>query len=248
MVGNVTIKDVVTAITCQSFFNTARISTTENLVLTVYNQTVEWICMIKPWRDLVVDASVSISTDNKITLPNDCGRVIRVYTDTSNIGMPTWDYELNNPDISRRYTEEVETDLTTGAKTRNLIFPSTTYIPVNPRLIYQKEVPVATQEEVEVGTKLAPFPMNLMVAVAKKILQDYYGATSNQDPNWINLRVQEELSMYQAYTYQNNARLNMVPKDNMGRQLYICGLTPDGEGERMMNPYPYPPSTMFTGV
>jgi hypothetical protein len=83
--------------------------------------------------------------------------------------------------------------------------------------------------------------------VAKKLLQDYYGVAANQDPNWINERVQEELSMFEGYAYNNNMALDLSVKDRFGNPVFIQGASLDGSKPRLNRPSPFLPSTFFSG-
>jgi hypothetical protein len=191
MLWHDTISEILTAINGQSIYNTARTTTPTNLGLVVYNQAQDWLCMYKPWRDLRVVTQLVLDANRKITMPTDYGACIMVYTDPANIGKPMYQYYLNHIDVSRRYTEEVTVDGTTGVRTIKFAWPPTVFIPQNPYVVYSKVLAKATDAEATAG-KFSFFPINTMLAVVKKIFQDYYGVPANQDPNWINQRVQED--------------------------------------------------------
>jgi hypothetical protein len=216
-------------------------------VLTVYNQAQDWLCFYKPWRDLRVVTQLTLDSYRKITMPSDYGMALFVYTDPSNIGKPMYFYTLNDNDVARRYTEEVTIDSTTGARTIKFAFPPTVFIPSNPYVVYSKVLANATQDEVTAATKLSFYPLGLMLVVAKKILQDYYGVAANQDPNWINLRVAEELRMFEGYAYNNNMTLDLAVKDRFGNPVFIQGASLDGSKPRLNRPSPFLPSTLFSG-
>jgi hypothetical protein len=242
-----TISSVLAAINAQAIYNTSRTTTPANLGLVVFNQAQDYLCMYKPWRDLQVLTQLALSTDRKITMPDDYGYCIEVYTDPSGLGKPMYWYYLNHHDIAMRYTEEVTYDSVTGTKTIKFAFASTVYIPENPYVRYSKVLADATQAEVDAATKKSYFPINIMLVVAKKILQDYYGVAANQDPNWINNRVAEEIKMFQAYAYANNTPLDIAVKDRYGNPVYIQGMGLDGSKPRLNRPTPFLPSTLFSG-
>ena len=241
------ISDILIAINAQSVYNTARTTTPSNLGLVVYNQAQDWLCMYKPWRDLRVKVQLPLDSERKITMPDNFGCVIMVYTDPSNIGKPMYFYTLNNNDVAMRYTEEATQDETTGIRTLKYCFPPTVYVPQNPYVEYSKTLPNATQEEVDAKTKSSFFPLNVMLVVVKKILQDYYGVAANQDPNWISLRVIEELSLLESYAYNNNSPLDLSIKDRFGNPVFIQGMSLNGQKPRLSRPSPFFPSTFFTG-
>lgn len=235
------------AINAQSVYNTARTTTPSNLGLKVYNQAQDWLCMYKPWRDLRTVVQLTLDSQRKITLPSDYGCCIEVYTDPSQIGKPMYFYTLLENDVTRRYIEEVTIDETTGERVIKFAFPITGFIPSNPYVVYSKAIPNATQEEVDAATKFSFFPINLMLVTVKKVLQDYYGVAANQDPNWINLRLQEELRMFEGYAYLNNMSLDLSIKDRFGNPVFIQGASLDGSRPRLSRPSPYLPSTFFSG-
>ncbi len=240
------ISDILTAINAQSVYNTARTTTPTNLGIVVYNQAQDWLCMYKPWRDLRTTIQLVLDADRKITLPADYGCCIEVYTDPSNIGKPMYFYYLNANDVAVRYIEEVTIDGATGIRTVKFAFPPTVFIPSNPYVVYSKVLDSVTSADAT-GTKYSFFPINIMLVVAKKILQDYYGVAANQDPGWINARVQEELKMFEGYAYQNNNVLDLSIKDRFGNPIFIQGAALDGSRPRMNRPSPFLPSTMYSG-
>lgn len=247
MIWQNTIAEILVAINAQSVYNTARTTTPSNLGLKVYNQAQDWLCMYKPWRDLRVVTQLVPDTNKSITMPADYGCCMFVYTDPASIGKPMYFYTLNDNDVARRYTEVATIDDTTGVRTLKFVFPSTTYLPSNPYVVYSKALANATQAEVDAGTKFSFFPINVMLVTVKKILQDYYGVAANQDPNWINLRLMEELRMYEAYAYNNNMALDLAIKDRFGNPVFIQGTSLDGSKPRLTRPSPYVPSTFFSG-
>ena len=66
-------------------------------------------------------------------------------------------------------------------------------------------------------------------------------------PNWINERVQEELSMFEGYAYNNNMALDLSVKDRFGNPVFIQGASLDGSKPRLNRPSPFLPSTFFSG-
>jgi hypothetical protein len=242
-----TIADIVSCINGQSVYNTARTTTPSNLGLSVYNQAQDYLCMTKHWRDLRVDTQLSLDSDNAVTLPDDFGVCEYVYTDPSSIGKPMMYYYPYHADISRRYTIETTFDDDTGVRTIKFTFPEQGAISANPHVVYQKKLADATQAEVEAATKFSFFPKTLMLVTAKKMLQDYYGVPANQDPNWINGRVEEELKKFEAYAVNDNAPLDLTPHDEYGNAIFIPGFSLDGSGPRLGRTSPYLPSTLFTG-
>ena len=245
MIWRDTISDIITAMNTSAVYNASRTTTPNNLVLIVFNQAQDWLCMYKPWRDLRATVQIPLDSQRMCTLPDDFGSMIMVYTDPSNIGKPMYFYTLNDNDVARRYTDVVEQN-GDGTQYRKIAFPPTTYIPSNPYIVYSKAVPSATQADVYHGKK-SFFPINVMLVVAKKIFQDYYGVAANQDPNWINLRVQEELRMFEGYAYNNNVALDMAVKDRFGNPVFIMGSSLDGSRPRLNRPSPFLPSTLFSG-
>ena len=241
------ISDILIAINAQSVYNTARTTTPSNLGLVVYNQAQDWLCMYKPWRDLRVKVQLPLDSDRKITMPDDFGCVIEVYTDPANIGKPMYFYYLNCADVAMRYTEEATQDDVTGVRTLKFCFPPTVYVPGTPYVEYSKALANITQDIVDAGTKFSFFPLNVMLVVAKKILQDYYGVAANQDPNWISLRVIEEVSQLESYAYNNNSPLDLTIKDRFGNPVFIPGMSLNGRKPRLSSPSPFLPSTFFTG-
>jgi hypothetical protein len=246
MIWNDTISDILDAIDGQSVYNTARTTTPSNLGLKIFNQAQDWLCMYKPWRDLRVTVQLVPDATKKITMPSDFGHCLFVYTDPANLGKPMYFYTLNDNDIARRYTEEVTVDGTTGARTIKFCFPYPAFLPANPYVVYSKVLSNATAADVT-ALKKSFFPINIMLVVVKKLLQDYYGVAANQDPNWINLRVQEELRMFEGYAYNNNVALDMAVKDKFGNPVFIQGTSLDGSKARLNRPSPYVPSTFFSG-
>jgi hypothetical protein len=240
------ISDILTVISASSVYSVNNSSTPTGLDVIIYNQVQDWLCMYKPWRDLRVDAELVLGADKKGTLPADFGSMMFVYTDPSNIGKPMYFYTLNDNDVARRYTEEVTRDAVTGIITRKLAWPPTVFLPSNPHIVYSKVLESATVAD-RTGTRLSFFPINVMSAVSKKILQDYYGVPGNQDPNWINLRVQEELKSFEGYAYNNNVSLDMSVKDRFGNPVFIQGGSLDGSKPRLNRPSPFLPSTLYSG-
>jgi hypothetical protein len=246
MIWKDTIADILTAINGQAIYNTARTTTPPNLSLSIFNQAQDWLCMYKPWRDLRVLTQLVLDANKKITMPADFGCCIHVYTDPTNIGKPMYQYYLNHIDIARRYTEEVTVDDTTGIRTIKFCFPPTIFIPSNPWVVYSRVLSNATTEESTAG-KYSFFPKNIMLVVVKKMLQDYYGEAANQDPNWINLRINEEMKMFEAYAYNNNVPLDLSIHDQFGNPVFIGGGSLDGSKPRLNRPSPFLPSTLYSG-
>jgi hypothetical protein len=243
-IWNDTVDSVLQCIRGSSIYNANRSNVPVNLDLIVLNQAKDWLCMVKPWRDLRTDAQIPLDVERKCTLPADFGSMIMVYTDPSNIGKPMYWYTLNDNDVSRRYTEEVTTDSSTGAFTRKIAFPPTVFIPSTPHIVYSKVVPDYTTND---SGKICIFPKNIMTVVAKKMFQDYYGVSANQDPQWINMRVAEELKLLESYAYNNNVALDMAVKDRFGNPVFIPGASFDGSNPRLNRPSPFLPSTLWSG-
>jgi hypothetical protein len=216
------------------------------LDLVVFNQAQDWLCMYKPWRDLRVITQLTPDSSKKCTLPDDFGCMIMVYTDPSSIGKPMYFYTLNDNDVARRYTEEVTVDSSTGVQTRKICFPTTGFLPANPYICYSK-VPDKAVDADRTNGKRSFFPINVILAVCKNILQDYYGVAANQDPNWIGNRVAEELRLLEGYAYNNNVAMDMSVHDRFGNPVVIQGASLDGSRSRINRPSPYLPSTFFTG-
>jgi hypothetical protein len=240
------ISDILALINAQAVYNTNRSTTPIRLDIKVFNQAQDWLCMYKPWRDLRVVAQLTLDSQRKITLPADYGYCLFVYTDPANIGKPMYYYTLYDNDVARRYSEEVTVDGTTGVRTIKFAFPPTVFIPSNPYVVYCKTLDEATTAD-DTSNKISFFPLNVMLVVAKKILQDYYGVAANQDPNWINQRVQEELRIFEGYAYNNNVALDMSVKDRFGNPVFIQGMSLDGSKPRLNRPSPFLPSTLFSG-
>jgi hypothetical protein len=240
------ISDILIAINAQSVYNTARTTTPSNLGLVVYNQAQDWLCMYKPWRDLRVKIQLALDNERKITMPDDFGCVIDVYTDPANIGKPMCFYYLNCADVAMRYTEEATQDDITGVRTLKFAFPPTVFVPQNPYVEYSKALPNVTQEIADTG-KYSFFPLNVMLVTVKKILQDYYGVAANQDLNWITLRVVEEVGLLESYAYNNNSPLDLTIKDRFGNPVFIQGMGLNGQKPRLSRPSPFLPSTFWSG-
>jgi hypothetical protein len=240
------IADIIAACNFGSIYNTARTTSLPNLGLTVYNQAQDYLIMYKPWRDLRVVAQLTLASDRSVTIPADFGECRFCYTDPAVIGKPMYFYYLNANDVTMRYSEKVTTDPVTGAKTMTFQFPPTVFIPQNPYIVYSKVLPNATQDDINSG-KISFFPMNVMLVVMKKYLQDFYGVAANQDPNWINNRMAEELRLFESYAYQNNEPLDMSIHDRFGNPVFIQGMSLDGSKPRLTRPSPFLPTTFFTG-
>lgn len=247
MIGRDTIASVIECINAQSVYNTARTTTPINLGLVIYNQTQDMIVMAGTFRDMVRDVQLVPDADRKVTLPSDFGKALTVYIDESGLGKPSRFYYLNANDVHERYTEEVTIDSTTGVFTRKFVFPSSAYLPVNPHLEYTIVLENATQEDIDTGTKYSFFPKNLMLVGAKKILQDYYGISANQDPNWITSRYREELDAYSKYTTDSNDVLRWELHDSYGNNVAILGAPMDGSGGAYV-PYTNPATLMSGGA
>lgn len=247
MIWSDTVTNIYNALLASSVYNAQTSTTPDNLCLLVLNQAKDWLCMYKPWRDLRVTVQLPLDAQRKVTLPTDCGAIQFVYVDPAGIGKPMYVYTLNANDVSRRYTEEVTYDSITGIQTRKIAFPPTVYIPQNPYVVYSKVVEDYTQADIDTATKKCFFPINIMLVVAKKIFQDYYGVPANQDPNWINARVAEELRMFEAYAYLNNMALEMSIKDQFGNPVFIQGMSMSGRRQGVNRPSPFLPATLFTG-
>jgi hypothetical protein len=242
MIWQDTISDILALINAGSVYNTARSTTPTNLGLSVLNQAKDWLCTYKPWRDLRTTVQLPLDADRKITLPADYGKMIMVYTDPSGIGKPMYWYTLNDNDVARRYTEECTYDAATG-HTRKIAFPPTVYVPENPYICYSRVVADYTGT----GTEISFFPKNIMLIVAKMILQDFYGVPANQDPEWIKKRVFDELRIFESYAYNNNVALDMSVKDRFGNPVFIGGGSMDGSRTRLNSPSPFLPSTLWSG-
>lgn len=246
MIWSDTIGDILTAINASSIYNTARTTTPANFDIVLYNQAQDWLCMYKPWRDLRVVAQLTLDANRAITLPSDFGEARFSYTDPAGIGKPMYFYYLNHNDVAMRYTENVTTDGTTGAKTIKFQFPPTVFIPQNPYVVYSKVLPNVTVADRTSG-KFSFFPINIMLAVVRKIRQDYYGIAGNEDPNRIDKRLEEELRMFEAYAYQSNTPLDLSIHDRFGNPVFITGMSLDGSKPRLSRPSPFLPSTFFSG-
>lgn len=244
--GN-TIADIINCINGQSVYNTARTTIPANLGLSVYNQAQDYLCMHKHWRDLRVDTQLSLDSDNAVTLPDDFGVCEYVYTDPAGIGKPAWFYHPYHSDISKRYTVVTTINSDTGVMSRKYVFPTTGGIAANPHVVYQKKLNDATSAEVKAATKFSFFPKTLMLVVAKKMLQDYYGIPANQDPQWINMRVEEELKKWEAYAVNDNAPLDLTPHDQFGEAIYLPGYSLDGSSSFYGARSAFSNSTLFTG-
>jgi hypothetical protein len=254
MIWNDTIADIVAAINGQSVFNASRSTTPSDLGLKVFNQTQDWLCMYKPWRDLRVTVQLTPDTAKKITMPADYGCCLFVYTDPAGIGKPMYFYTLNDNNVAMRYTEEASQDAVTGTRILKFVFPATTFLPANPYVVYSKAIPSAVLADLSPVTvdgntfyKKSFFPINIVLITAKKLFQDWYGQSANQDPNWIEKRFAEEMRIFEGYAYNNNVALDMAVKDRFGSPVFIPGTSLDGSRSRVNRPSPYVPATLWTG-
>jgi hypothetical protein len=192
--------------------------------------------MYKPWRDLHVDTIVTLDENRRVTLPDDFGMLLSVYADSSNIGIPSMYFELNSNDISKRYTEETSLDAVTNKRSFKLVFPVASVVPGNLHIVYSKVLPDVTSDD---SDKYSFFPLTLMLVVARKILQDYYGVPAKQDPSWIMSRVSEEIRMFEGYAFENNAPLSLRPHDESGQPVFLRDVSHSGNssvGQRF-SPY-----------
>jgi hypothetical protein len=237
------IADILEMVNGQSIYNVNTNTAPSNLGLKIINQAKDWLCMYKPWRDLLVLYQTTFDpATREMTLPADFGMIVEVYTDPSNIGKPMWVYTLRDNDVSKRYDEK--TDYTAAAGfTRKLVWPPTVFIPQSPWIRYSKVLADYTGT----GTEYSFFPMSLMLITCKKFLQDFYGVPANQDPKWIMQRVMEELRLFEGYAYQSNASMDPAIKDMFGNPIRILGASLDGSQQRMTSPSPFLPSTFYTG-
>lgn len=236
---------VVSGINAQSFYNASRTTTPAAFDLQVYNQSQDWLCMYKPWRDLQVRTQLTLDDDNYATLPDNFGCCIYVYADPSSLGIPTQYYYLDHIDPAKRYTREISIDDTTGIKTIKYKFPRLSSMG-NPWIVYSRTIPNIVQSDVDDNVKYSFFPINIMLATAKKILYDYYGISGNQRPEIIFSRLNEEIKMMQAYAMDNNAPLDLTPHDGNGQPIYISGPSLDGSYTQSYKS-PYPNSVILPG-
>jgi hypothetical protein len=237
------ISDILEMVNGQSIYNTNLNTIPDNLGLKVINMAKDWLCFYKPWRDLLVLYQPTFDLDTRImTLPDDYGQIIEVYTDPSNIGKPVWVYTLRDTDVARRY-DEINTYTPAAGFQRRLQWPPTVFIPQSPWIRYSKVLDDYTSE----GVEYSFFPIGLMLVVCKKILQDFYGVPANQDPKWLQQRVMEELRIFGGYAYQNNVSMDTAIKDMFGNPIRILGASLDGSRQRMTSPSPFLPSTLYTG-
>jgi hypothetical protein len=245
------VSDVLAMMNGASIYNTSRTTTPGagskyGLGLVILNATQDWLCMVKPWRDLRVDAQLVLDSDRKVTMPADYGCCMFVYTDPSNIGKPMYFYSLNDNDVARRYTEEATQDAN-NVRTLKFCFPPTVFLPANPHVVYSKVLRNYVDADIDNASMLSFFPLNTMFAVSKLLFQDFYGVPANQDPNWIQNRLAQELRMLEAYAYNNNVALDMAVKDRFGNPVFIQGTSLDGSKPRLNRPSPFLPSTLFSG-
>lgn len=240
------ISTIVSAINAQSMYNTASTVTPSNLGLLVYNQSKDWLCMQKAWRDLKVTTQLTLDSDNKVTMPDDFGKCIKVYDDPTATGKPQRYYYLEHPDPAKRYTEETTINETTGVRTIKFCFVPNISIS-NPYIVYSKVLADATQTEVDEDTKYSFFPINVMLAVAKKIIMRYYGLSANQDIKQILFDIKEELDLLKDYAYNNNTPLDLTVTDSNGHPIFISGVPLDGSGIVGINSN-YPNSAMPSGL
>ena len=228
-----------------SVYNATMTGTPSNLALVVMNQAQDYLCMEKAWRDLRIKQQFELDSERKLTLPEDFGCVINVYSYPGNTGIPQYWYYLNDNDIAKRYEEEVTED-DEGNFTRKFVFPTNTPISGDPWVTYSKVRPNFTAADVASETKKSFFPINIMMVTAKLIFQDYYGVPAKQDPNWIRTRVEEEIKKLEGYAYNNNVSMDKAIKDRNGSPVFIGGLTIK-RGRSMRRPSPYKNSTLITG-
>lgn len=239
------IATVVSAIGAQSMYNTARTTTPSNFNLLIYNQSQDWLCMHKPWRDLVVTTQLALDSNNKITMPDNFGCCLYVYADPTGTGAPTQYYHLNHIDVSRRYTREVTFDDTTNIRTIKFCFVQNTSLG-NPYVVYSRSIDDIVQSDVDNNVKYSFFPINTMLVVAKLIMQRYYGKSANYDINQVYKDIDTELKQLSGYAINNNAPLDLTPHDSNGQPIYITGVPLDGSGY-LGNRSPYPNSVILPG-
>jgi hypothetical protein len=211
------IADILEMVNGQSIYNTSLDNMPSNLGLKVVNMAKDWLCMYKPWRDLLVLYQPVFDLATRImTLPANYGQIVEVYTDPSNIAL---------------------------GFTRQLQWPPTVFIPQTPWIRYSRVL----DDYTGTGTEFSFFPMGLMLVTCKKILQDFYGVPAKQDPKWIQQRVLEEIRVFGGYAYQNNVSMDPAIKDMFGNPIRILGASLDGSQQRMTSPSPFLPSTLYTG-
>jgi hypothetical protein len=237
------IADILEMVNGQSIYNTSLDNMPSNLGLKVVNMAKDWLCMYKPWRDLLVLYQPVFDLATRImTLPANYGQIVEVYTDPSNIGKPVWVYTLRDNDVAKRY-DEITTYTAALGFTRQLQWPPTVFIPQTPWIRYSRVL----DDYTGTGTEFSFFPMGLMLVTCKKILQDFYGVPAKQDPKWIQQRVLEEIRVFGGYAYQNNVSMDPAIKDMFGNPIRILGASLDGSQQRMTSPSPFLPSTLYTG-
>jgi hypothetical protein len=242
MIWKDSIADILDMVNGSSFFDVNRSTLPTGLGLKIINRAKDHLCMCKPWRDLLTEYQAALDVNKQIVVPADFGMLVYVYADPSGIGKPTWNYFDSDIDVSKRYRIKRTFDTTLG-HVRALQFPTTVYVPANPVLVYSQAIPDYTGE----GDEISFFPINLMLTVCKKLLQDFYGASSQDDPNWILRRYTEEMNLFEGYAYQNNAPLDMQIKDYFGNPVRIIGASLDGSQPSSRQVIPFLPSTFYSG-
>ena len=243
MIWNDKVQDILSLFNSSTIFQTRSTNGLDDKALRLYNKAKDRLCMVRPWRDLLVTIQQAPDAQRKITLPADFGYVVSVYIDPSNIGKPMWWYSLRCNDIARRYDEEVTFDPSTGF-TRKLVFPNAVVLPGIPYICYSKAIPDSDGSN---PNEISFFPQGLMLIMMKKLSLIMIGTAGNDNAAQLDKEYLEELKLFEAYAYENNTELDMSVKDRFGNPIVISGGTLDGSASRVTVPSPFLPSTLYTG-
>jgi hypothetical protein len=190
-----------------------------NVALDLLNRAQDYLWQYKAWGYLQKVASVTM-TNSTGSMPSGFGRLLSVYLDSNNDGIPEIQYYENHSDITRTYSMAA-TFVTATGYTWTITMPNA---PGTIKVRYMPEITAFTGT----GTEYSVFPAQLLLITAMKIHLQEIGADSNDLQAVINAWSEEIRDFTQAIHKMNPPR-GISVRDGVGQQVGISGMDISGD-------------------
>lgn len=185
---------------------------TSDLVKFTINRAAQQLWQLRYWDYLLTTSSLSLDSNNQVSLPSDFGRVYQVYADPDSDGRPDYYFFRNSRDRQYRYTVESTFDKSTGQAWTMTFAKAPQYSPI---LKYQKVLEKFTGS----GTEYSYFPAQLVILRAKLNHAVDNGLTGGPEYQETRNEYNEFLKEYMAaHQYQNNEMV-LEQNDINGREV-----------------------------
>lgn len=190
-----------------------------DLALSLINRAVGSLWRYRPWDLLRTTVTLSLDSNNQVSMPADFGRMLYVGYDTDGDGVLDWFFANGCKDADKRYDLVTTFSKTTGA-TMAIKFPKS---PIRtPEMVY-----IIQLEKLTADTDYLFFPSTLVLRTAQKI-HAIDKSISGLEVNAINNDYDSLLRDYEQAYYHIDRSMQNYQQDMGFNTLMISNYSLDG--------------------